>query len=51
VPGLDLMIYGAVLVLVIGFAPRGLVGAFTDACAHLARRFKTSAPVGEVARG
>ena len=30
VPGLDLMIYGAVLILVIRFAPRGLVGAVTD---------------------
>ena len=27
VPGLDLVIYGGVLVLVIWFAPRGLVGA------------------------
>jgi branched-chain amino acid transport system permease protein len=38
VPGLDLMIYGAVLIAVIRFAPRGLVGAFIDARAHLARR-------------
>ncbi len=30
VPGLDLMIYGAVLILVIRFAPRGLVGALAD---------------------
>ena len=39
VPGLDLMIYGAMLVLVIAFAPRGLVGALADARARLARRF------------
>ena len=30
-PGLDLVIYGVVLVLVIWFAPRGLIGAVTDA--------------------
>ena len=39
VPGLDLMIYGAMLVLVIAFAPRGLVGALADVRARLARRF------------
>jgi branched-chain amino acid transport system permease protein len=38
VPGLDLMIYAAVLILVIRFAPRGLVGAVTDAHTHLTRR-------------
>jgi branched-chain amino acid transport system permease protein len=51
VPGLDLMIYGAVLVLVIRFAPRGLVGAFGDIRGYLAHRTKLRAPVGEVARG
>jgi branched-chain amino acid transport system permease protein len=51
VPGLDLMIYGAVLVLVIRFAPRGLVGAFADMRAYLIRRAKLAAPIGEVARG
>ncbi len=35
IPGLDLMIYGAVLILVIRFAPRGLVGAVTDAYDYL----------------
>jgi branched-chain amino acid transport system permease protein len=35
VPGLDLMIYGAVLMLVIRFAPRGLVGAVTDTYNYL----------------
>jgi branched-chain amino acid transport system permease protein len=29
-PGLDLAIYGSVLILVIAFAPRGLVGLFAD---------------------
>ena len=29
-PGLDLMVYGVMLVLVIAFAPRGLVGALAD---------------------
>jgi branched-chain amino acid transport system permease protein len=51
VPGLDLMIYGAVLVLVIRFAPRGLVGAFADMRAYLMRRTKLRAPVGEAVRG
>jgi branched-chain amino acid transport system permease protein len=52
VPGLDLMIYGAVLIAVIRFAPRGLVGAFTDARAHLARRLMTPrSAIKEVARG
>jgi branched-chain amino acid transport system permease protein len=39
IPGLDLMTFGAVLVLVIAFAPRGLVGALTDGREWLARRF------------
>ena len=38
-PGLDLMVYGAVLVLVIGFAPRGFIGVVTDARQWLRRRF------------
>lgn len=38
VPGLDLMIYGAVLVLVIRFAPRGLVGALVDMREYVKRR-------------
>ena len=50
-PGLDLMIYGAVLVLVIRFAPRGLLGAFADARAYLLRRAKLRAPIGESAGG
>ena len=52
VPGLDLMIYGAVLILVIRFAPRGVVGALADARDQLARRFVQSRPpAGEAARG
>jgi len=52
VPGLDLMIYGAVLIAVIRFAPRGLVGAFVDARAYLTRRFAApSATVRKVAGG
>ncbi len=52
VPGLDLMIYGAVLILVIRFAPRGLVGAFIDARARLTRRLMAPrSPIKEVARG
>jgi branched-chain amino acid transport system permease protein len=42
-PGLDLMIYGAVLVIVIRFAPRGVVGALADAIAGVARHFTASA--------
>lgn len=39
IPGLDLMVFGAVLVLVIAFAPRGLFGALVDSRESLARRF------------
>jgi branched-chain amino acid transport system permease protein len=38
IPGLDLMAFGAVLILVIAFAPRGLFGALVDARESLARR-------------
>ncbi len=38
VPGLDLMIYGALIVLVIAFAPRGIVGALADARDRVRRR-------------
>jgi branched-chain amino acid transport system permease protein len=52
VPGLDLMIYGAVLVVVVGFAPRGVVGALADMRERLTRRFMASrSQVGEAARG
>jgi branched-chain amino acid transport system permease protein len=40
-PGLDLAIYGAALILVIAFAPRGIAGLFTD----LRNRFARSKPV------
>jgi branched-chain amino acid transport system permease protein len=29
-PGLDLVIYGSVLIVVVAFAPRGIAGVFTD---------------------
>ena len=52
VPGLDLMIYGAVLIVVIRFAPRGLVGAFIDARERLARRLRAPrSQVREAVRG
>lgn len=38
VPGLDLIVYGAVLVLVIWFTPRGLIGGFTQVRKRLTRR-------------
>jgi hypothetical protein len=44
------MIYGAVLILVIRFAPRGLVGAFMDLRTYVTRRAKPRIPAGEVAR-
>ena len=34
-PGLDLVIYGAVLILVVRFAPRGIAGALADARAWI----------------
>jgi branched-chain amino acid transport system permease protein len=49
-PGLDLMIYGAVLIVVIRFAPRGIVGALAALCHRIARRF-IAAPAVEPARG
>ena len=36
-PGLDLVIYGAVLILVVAFAPRGIAGLFADLRARLSR--------------
>jgi len=41
-PGLDLVVYGIVLVLVIWFAPRGLIGAVADARKWLLRRSSRS---------
>jgi len=51
VPGLDLMIYGAVLIVVIRFAPRGLVGALADARGRLRRLVTPAAAAQEGARG
>jgi branched-chain amino acid transport system permease protein len=52
VPGLDLMVYGAMLVLVIAFAPRGLVGALASAQAGLSRRLLAwRKPAAEAPRG
>jgi branched-chain amino acid transport system permease protein len=39
-PGLDLVIYGSVLILVVAFAPRGIAGIIDD----LRRRFGSSKP-------
>ncbi|HEX4828474.1 MAG TPA: branched-chain amino acid ABC transporter permease, partial [Xanthobacteraceae bacterium] len=36
-PGLDLVIYGGVLVLIVAFAPHGIAGLLTDLRARLAR--------------
>lgn len=36
-PGLDLVIYGAVLILVVAFAPRGIAGLFADLRARFSR--------------
>ena len=43
-PGLDLVIYGCVLVLVVAFAPRGIAGCSTSLRALL--RARRSAPHG-----
>jgi len=51
VPGLDLMTYGAMLVLVIAFAPRGLVGALADLRSGLVRRFAAVRKPVEAAHG
>jgi branched-chain amino acid transport system permease protein len=48
-PGLDLVIYGAVLVLVVWFAPRGLMGLLADVRALFRRR--APAPASEAANG
>jgi branched-chain amino acid transport system permease protein len=36
-PGLDLVIYGGVLILIVAFAPRGIAGALSDLRGRLAR--------------
>jgi branched-chain amino acid transport system permease protein len=50
-PGLDLIIYGAVLVLVIWIMPRGLIGGLTHVRKMLARREATVVPVGKARHG
>jgi branched-chain amino acid transport system permease protein len=50
-PGLDLIIYGAVLVLVIWIMPRGLIGGIANARKLLMRRAVPATPTGEVRRG
>jgi branched-chain amino acid transport system permease protein len=50
-PGLDLIIYGAVLVLVIWIMPRGLIGGLSHVRKLLARRGTTTVPAGEARHG
>ncbi len=50
-PGLDLIIYGAVLVLVIWIMPRGLIGGLTHVRKMLARREATVVPAGKARHG
>jgi branched-chain amino acid transport system permease protein len=47
-PGLDLVIYGGVLILIVAFAPRGITGLLADLRARFAR---SSLSVVERARG
>jgi branched-chain amino acid transport system permease protein len=42
-PGLDLVVYGSMLIVVVGFAPRGIAGVLLDWRDRL-RRFSTTAP-------
>jgi branched-chain amino acid transport system permease protein len=52
VPGLDLMIYGVLLVIVIAFAPAGLVGTVANARERVARRLRAPRKrAAEAARG
>ncbi len=50
-PGLDLIIYGAVLVLVIWVLPRGLIGGLTNARKLLMRRTGPATSIGEAGHG
>ena len=50
-PGLDLIIYGAVLVLVIWIMPRGLIGGLMHVRKLVARRGATAAAAREVRHG
>jgi branched-chain amino acid transport system permease protein len=52
IPGLDLILYGAVLVLVIAFTPRGLIGGFPQLRGWLARhRAPRASPIREAEHG
>jgi branched-chain amino acid transport system permease protein len=44
-PGLDLVIYGVVLILVVGFAPRGIAGALADGRAWIVNRLRPRQPL------
>jgi branched-chain amino acid transport system permease protein len=50
-PGLDLIIYGAVLVTVIWIMPRGLIGGIADLRKVFARRKPAAPAVGEAGHG
>ena len=50
-PGLDLIIYGAVLVLVIWIIPRGLIGGLANARKLLMRRTGPATSIGEARHG
>ena len=50
-PGLDLIIYGAVLVLIIWIIPRGLIGGLANARKLLMRRTGPATSIGEARHG
>lgn len=50
-PGLDLVVFGCVLVLVIGFSPRGLMGAAADIVTWLRKRGARRRAAGEAGHG
>ena len=50
-PGLDLVIYGCVLILVVAFAPRGIVGMFDGLRRRLPSRTATAPPPLEQGHG
>ena len=50
-PGLDLIVYGAVLVLVIWLLPRGLIGGLAQARKRLRRRAPAAAATAEAGHG
>jgi branched-chain amino acid transport system permease protein len=48
-PGLDLVVFGCVLVLVVGLSPRGLMGGAADVLKWLRKR--GARPAGEARHG